>query len=308
MLVHEALLPVPGSDDEKVIRAFVEGGRGVVVTHRALGGCSGTTSPRATTQPARPGITGKMPRWCPMMSSGDSHPPVHFLDVRIVRPVHPIVHGLPGQFRTADSLPSARGIQPGTEILAATTDEKSGGGDGPESPVLATLHAGKGASRLLGLGHDLAAMQENEFMTIFARAAEWAATGQVTLPAVVSLPRPRADAVRGLVITGGHDHETAFYSLFDGYDDLARMPVASSATAFQADLRAKYDVLIMYDFTRDLDETGKKNLRDFVESGKGVVVLHHALLNYQQWHLVVRGRGRRQLSPARRRARSPRPP
>jgi type 1 glutamine amidotransferase len=39
----------------------------------------------------------------------------------------------------------------------------------------------------------------------------------------------------------------------------------------------------MYDFTRDLDEKGKKNLREFVESGKGIVVLHHALLNYQTW-------------------------
>ena len=89
--------------------------------------------------------------------------------------------------------------------------------------------------------------------------------------------------MRGLLITGGHDHETSFYTLFDGYKDLARMPVASSTTAFQSDLRGKYDVLIMYDFSRDLDETGKKNLRDFVESGKGIVVLHHALLNYQEW-------------------------
>jgi type 1 glutamine amidotransferase len=39
----------------------------------------------------------------------------------------------------------------------------------------------------------------------------------------------------------------------------------------------------MYDFTRDLDDAGKKNLRDFVDSGKGIVVLHHALLNYQSW-------------------------
>ena len=39
----------------------------------------------------------------------------------------------------------------------------------------------------------------------------------------------------------------------------------------------------MYDFSRDLDEKGKKNLREFVESGKGIVVLHHALLNYQKW-------------------------
>jgi type 1 glutamine amidotransferase len=92
------------------------------------------------------------------------------------------------------------------------------------------------------------------------------------------------DKVRALLITGGHDHETAFYSLFEGYKDLGSIPVAASATAFQNDLRDKYDVVIMYDFSRDLDEKGKKNLRDFVESGKGVVVLHHALLNYQKWN------------------------
>src|SRR5262249_18361598 len=126
-------------------------------------------------------------------------------------------------------------------------------------------------------------MQEPVFITTFARGTEWAATGTVTLPADLGLPQPNPDAVRGLVITGGHDHETSFYTLFEGFKDLARVPVASSATVFQSDLRGKYDVLIMSDFSRDLDETGKKNLRDFVESGKGIVVLHHALLNYQVW-------------------------
>jgi type 1 glutamine amidotransferase len=61
------------------------------------------------------------------------------------------------------------------------------------------------------------------------------------------------------------------------------MPVASSTAAFQGDLRDKYDVLVMYDFCRELDETGKKHLREFVLAGKGIVVLHHALLNYQDW-------------------------
>jgi type 1 glutamine amidotransferase len=97
------------------------------------------------------------------------------------------------------------------------------------------------------------------------------------------LPQRDADAVRALLITGGHDHESSFYTLFDGHKDLARMPVSSSTMAFQSDLRGKYDVLIMYDFSHELNETGQKNLRDFVESGKGIVVLHHALLNYQQW-------------------------
>jgi type 1 glutamine amidotransferase len=94
---------------------------------------------------------------------------------------------------------------------------------------------------------------------------------------------PESDAVRGLVITGGHEHETTFYSLFDGYPDLARLPVMSSDAAFQNDLRGKYDVLILYDFSRNLNDAGKKNLRAFVESGKGIVVLHHALLDYPDW-------------------------
>src|SRR6185312_15048585 len=90
----------------------------------------------------------------------------------------------------------------------------------------------------------------------------------------------------------------AFYALFDGYRELDRLPVDTAASAFQKDLRDKYDVVIMYDFTRDLDATGRKNLRDFAEAGKGIVVLHHALLNSQKWSWwseeVVGGRYRLQ--------------
>jgi type 1 glutamine amidotransferase len=89
--------------------------------------------------------------------------------------------------------------------------------------------------------------------------------------------------VKGLLITGGHDHEAAFYTIFDGYKELGGLPVVTSSAAYKNDLRGKYDVLIMYDFTRELDEASRKNLRDFVESGGGVVVLHHALLNFQNW-------------------------
>jgi type 1 glutamine amidotransferase len=122
-----------------------------------------------------------------------------------------------------------------------------------------------------------------QFKNIYIRELPQAATGSVTPPAHRNLAQPRADVVRALLITGGHDHETSFYRLFHGYDDLARMPVTSSTAAFQGDLRDKYDVLVMYDFSRDLTEAGKENLRAFVASGKGIVVLHHALLNYQTW-------------------------
>jgi type 1 glutamine amidotransferase len=122
-----------------------------------------------------------------------------------------------------------------------------------------------------------------QYKNVYIKELPGDSTGSLTPPAERNAPKTRANAVRGLLITGGHDHETSFYTLFHGYEDLARMPVTSSTAAFQNDLRGKYDVLIMYDFSRDLTETGKKNLRDFVESGKGIVVLHHALLNYQKW-------------------------
>jgi len=86
-----------------------------------------------------------------------------------------------------------------------------------------------------------------------------------------------------LVITGGHDYEASFYGLFDGYKDIGWAPVADSKLAFQQDIRSKYDVLVFYDFTRDLDEKCRQNLRAFVESGKGIVVLHHGILNFQKW-------------------------
>jgi type 1 glutamine amidotransferase len=120
-----------------------------------------------------------------------------------------------------------------------------------------------------------------QFKNIYIKELNTTATAAQRPTASQSLSG--AKAVKGLVITGGHDHETSFYSLFHGYDDLARLPVTSSAAAFQSDLRRKYDVLILYDFTRDLDQTGKRNLREFVASGKGIVVLHHALLDYPEW-------------------------
>jgi type 1 glutamine amidotransferase len=115
------------------------------------------------------------------------------------------------------------------------------------------------------------------------QAGEWTGPPSLVQFKNIYIKELKNDAVKALLITGGHDHETSFYTLFEGYQDLARVQVANSGVAFQNDLRGKYDVVIMYDFTRELDEKGKKNLRDFVESGKGVVVLHHALLNYQKW-------------------------
>ncbi len=115
------------------------------------------------------------------------------------------------------------------------------------------------------------------------RSVESEATGDLSQPEDPAPPATVASPIRALVITGGHDHETSFYSLFEGSKDLGRVPVSSSSMAFQNRLVGKYDVIVMYDFSRDLDEKGRENLREYVEQGGGVVVLHHALLDYQDW-------------------------
>jgi type 1 glutamine amidotransferase len=262
LLVADDAGPAPGSDTERAIAGFVESGKGLVITHGALSSANVTA-------------------YGPVRSAGAQHTPMRFFEVRVIRPEHPIMQGMKAEFRMADATYRGLASGPGAEVIATAVDERSGGGK--EEPVLIASSHGRGRVLCVALGHDPAAMHQREFIATFARGSEWAATGVVTMPADLGPSRPSPGAVRGLVITGGHDHEAAFYSLFDGYNDLDWLPVDTSSSAFGKDLRGKYDVVIMYDFTRDIDEACKQNLRDFVESGKGIVVLHHALLNYQKW-------------------------
>jgi len=283
VLVDDYAGPSLGSDTDKAIAGFVESGKGLVVTHGALGSFTAMHTASIPKQQNRIEPARMVPAYWPATPTSDEHPPVHFFEVKIARSEHPIVRGMKSRFRTADAIPRGMSTHPTAEVIATDSGDATNGGSGKDVPVLLASSHGMGRVFCTALGHDPAAMHQQEFIASFARGTEWAATGTVTLPADLGLPRPNRGAARGLVITGGHDHETAFYTLFDGYKDMDWMPVATSATAFQNDLRGKYDVLIMYDFTRDLDDAGKKNLRDFVESGRGVVVLHHALLNYQKW-------------------------
>ncbi|HEX4792415.1 MAG TPA: ThuA domain-containing protein, partial [Humisphaera sp.] len=260
-----------GDESQRAIADFVESGKGMVVTRAALDSMS---------RQAWPGLAEMIGVSNASSTARGKQEANHFLRATLTQPQHPIVAGFNGDLRIADSLDPELTPRSHDQVLVDASDEAS---DGPHSPMLITNAAGNGRILSLALGHDLAAMQERLFITSFLRGTEWAASGNVTLSAELGLPEPRIDAVRTLLVTGGHDHEAAFYSLFDGYKDITWTPVANSASAFQKDFRDKYDVLILYDFTRDMDDNAKKNLREFAESGKGILVLHHALLDFQQW-------------------------
>ncbi len=88
--------------------------------------------------------------------------------------------------------------------------------------------------------------------------------------------------VKVLIVTGGHDHEPSFYALFDDERFAAR--VDPHPSAFTNDFRQSTDVLVLYDMVPDMREEQKRNnLLAFVEAGKGIVVLHHAIGDHNAW-------------------------
>ncbi len=86
-----------------------------------------------------------------------------------------------------------------------------------------------------------------------------------------------------LVVTGGHEYPTSFYTLFEGVEGFEWHHATSNHEAFKRDIRGSYDVLVLYDMSQDIRAPGRKNLVDFLQSGKGVLILHHALVDYPSW-------------------------
>lgn len=88
--------------------------------------------------------------------------------------------------------------------------------------------------------------------------------------------------VRALVVTGGHEYPTSFYTIFER-DGLSWDHAPSNEEAFRRDLRGTYDALVLYDMSQRLSPDGQRRFREFAESGGGVVALHHAIVSYPDW-------------------------
>ena len=92
-----------------------------------------------------------------------------------------------------------------------------------------------------------------------------------------------APPVRVLLVTGGHEHEPSIYALFDKDPEL-QTAVDPHPKAFSGDLRKRFDVIVLYDMiVEGLEAKKRENLKQFVEAGKGIVVLHHAIGDYVDW-------------------------
>jgi hypothetical protein len=92
---------------------------------------------------------------------------------------------------------------------------------------------------------------------------------------------------RLLIITGGHAFETEpFFKVF--HDNAAfSVTVAehagATATAWERDDLATFDVVVLYDMPRSITPAQQAKMRSLFERGTGLLVLHHALVSFQDW-------------------------
>jgi type 1 glutamine amidotransferase len=90
-----------------------------------------------------------------------------------------------------------------------------------------------------------------------------------------------------LLVTGGHGFEREpFLQVFRDNADIAfshAEHAKTSATAYERDDLFTYDVVVLYDMPASITEAQKARFLAFLNRGKGLVVLHHALVAYQDW-------------------------
>jgi hypothetical protein len=275
-----------GEVTEKAVEDFVKQGKGLVAVHAASYSFTGMEvlgdghKHTGIKQPPWPEYLKMIGGW---WTEKTGHAPRHCFDVKLIDRNHPITQGLQESFVVSDELYHNHQMSPEVHILAASFDDPAIGGTGKDEPMLWTVPYGRGRVFYTALGHDVAAMQETGFVSTFVRGTEWVASGSVTLPPNVLAAKTPARSVRCLVVTGGHDYPTSFYRVFEGAEEVQWDHAVSNHAAFKDDIREKYDVLVLYDFSSEISETEKANLKIFVESGKGLVVLHHAIADYPAW-------------------------
>ncbi|MGE3955959.1 MAG: DUF296 domain-containing protein [Vicinamibacterales bacterium] len=175
-----------GDRADAALLDFVRAGKGLVVYHFAMQSFDGWTEYEK--------ISGA--NWRPNMGH---HSAPHDFTITVKDAQHPITRGLKLKFdQQKDELYANLKWQPAGpyKILATAYDDHALyaasrtdarapqplEGPGADEPMLWVSDYGKGRVFTTALGHDVDQVQTLAFTTTFTRGAEWAATGNVTLP------------------------------------------------------------------------------------------------------------------------------
>lgn len=100
-------------------------------------------------------------------------------------------------------------------------------------------------------------------------------------------PSPALSSLRVLIVTGGRtDFEReAFYDMFNSfanidYEEVVQPEANQKLTSSFCDA---FDILVFYDMVQEITDQQKAAFINFLERGKGIVFLHHALASYREW-------------------------
>lgn len=103
---------------------------------------------------------------------------------------HPIMKGMPSAWmHAADELyATLRGPGENMTVLATAHSGRENKGTDRDEPMLMVLSYGRGRIFHTTMGHDVAALSCDGFMTTYQRGTEWAATGKVTQKVPAAFP------------------------------------------------------------------------------------------------------------------------
>lgn len=130
----------------------------------------------------------------PSPGPGGSHGPQSPFAVIVRDANHPITNGMPATWMHAkDELyDSLRGPAENMHVLATAFSPKTK----RHEPIIMTIDYGKGRVFHTPMGHETYSMECVGFINTLQRGAEWAATGNVTLPVAADFPKADAASSR----------------------------------------------------------------------------------------------------------------
>jgi type 1 glutamine amidotransferase len=190
----------------KAFEKYMEGGGGLVMYHAAvfafpqwetfnkmigMGWRDAKFGDRLTIDDS-----GKVVKTAKGEGPKSGHGPAHAFEMTVRQADHPVMKDMPAKWtHVKDELyHGMRGPAENITVLATAFSSKEGGGTGTNEPIVWTVPVGKGRVLVNLLGHDVPAVSAPDAAAILTRGCEWAATGQVTLPAPKEIPAPPATA------------------------------------------------------------------------------------------------------------------
>ncbi len=97
---------------------------------------------------------------------------------------------------------------------------------------------------------------------------------------------PPAGKVRVLLVTGGHDFERErFFKFFDGLPGISTHAVAQSNffPLLKPAAAKEYDAVVLYNYNQQINPEEQADFLARLKEGKGLVILHHAVVAYPRW-------------------------